>query len=81
MSERIIPDSGSGRILQKMLSIKVADWLATRVGLEISGKKEADIKVSTNSCEVFWELHFIKSTLKSPIKNASLLFGKNGILH
>ena len=60
-------------VTKKMLSVRVADWLVTPVGLEINGKNEADINVSINSFELFWELHFMRSILKSPIRNVSLI--------
>ena len=49
MSDKIIFDSGRGKTLQNILSIKVAVCSVTRVGLDIKGRKEADINNSIKS--------------------------------
>ena len=42
MSDKTIHDLGKGTTLQKMLSIRVAVWLVTRVGFVITGKGNKD---------------------------------------
>ena len=49
ISESTIAESGGGSMLQKILSIRVAELFVTRVGLETSGKKEEVKNVSRNS--------------------------------
>ena len=53
--------------IKKILSIRVAELFATRVGLEMSGKKEPDMNISRNSCDLLSLTCINKSKLKSPM--------------
>ena len=62
-----MPDLGGGNMLEKILSLKVADVVVTLVvGLLISGMQEEEYIKSRNSCDSLLLPELIKLRLKSP---------------
>ena len=62
-----LPDIMSGSItFEKILSIRVLEWLVILVGCKVDGKNELEVGKSKNSLVLLCSLKFKSLTLKSP---------------